>query len=81
MPQRLQELMANLSFQRTPSAPLKSNLEHQLLRLRSGSVWPKRDYGAWLSCPVVEAPRVFTQWTGELKAFPAPLPLRAQNKQ
>jgi hypothetical protein len=30
---------------------------------------------------VAEAPRFFKQWTGELEAFPAPLPPRAPKKQ
>lgn len=40
-------------------------------------ILPESDYGAWLSCPVAEAPSFFKQWTGELEAFPAPLPPRA----
>jgi putative SOS response-associated peptidase YedK len=35
------------------------------------------DYGQWLACPVAEAARFFTQWTGPLEAFAAPLPPRA----
>ena len=35
------------------------------------------DYGAWLSCPVAEAPRYLRQWQGELLAEPRPLPPRA----
>lgn len=35
------------------------------------------DYGAWLSCPVDQAARFFTQWMGPLDAQPAPLPPRA----
>lgn len=35
------------------------------------------DYGAWLSCPVTEAPRFFRQWQGHLVAAPSPLPPRA----
>ncbi len=37
----------------------------------------EQDYGAWLSCPVAEAPRFFKQWQGELEAHPAPLPPKA----
>lgn len=37
----------------------------------------EHDYGAWLSCPVAEAPRFFKQWQGELEASPAPLPRKA----
>lgn len=36
-----------------------------------------KDYGAWLSCAVEEAPRFFQQWMGPLEAFPNPLPPRA----
>jgi len=36
-----------------------------------------KDYGAWLACPVAEAPAFFKQWTGQLDASPAALPPRA----
>ncbi len=36
-----------------------------------------KDYGAWLSCSVAEAPSYFRQWTGILEASAAPLPPRA----
>ena len=35
------------------------------------------DFGAWLSCPVREAPRFFQRWEGPLEMLPAPLPPRA----
>ena len=31
------------------------------------------DYGAWLTCPVVEAPKFFKQWHGEFETWAAPL--------
>ena len=34
------------------------------------------DYAAWLSCPVVEAPRFFKRWEGPLEASPEALPPR-----
>lgn len=34
------------------------------------------DFAEWLSCPVADAPKFFTQWTGELDAYAAPLPPR-----
>ena len=33
-------------------------------------------YDEWLGCPVADAPKFFRQWTGELQAFPVPLPPR-----
>lgn len=36
-----------------------------------------KEYDDWLSCPVADAPRFFTQWMGPLDSFPAPLPPRA----
>lgn len=38
----------------------------------------EQDYGAWLSCPVNEAPQFFKQYHGPLQAFAAPLPPRAK---
>jgi len=35
------------------------------------------EYGAYLSCPIDQAPAFFKQWQGALDAFPAPLPPRA----
>jgi putative SOS response-associated peptidase YedK len=35
-------------------------------------------YDPWLTCPVVEAPKFFKQWMGQLDAYPAPLPPRAK---
>lgn len=37
----------------------------------------RKDYDAWLTCPLVEAPKFFAQWMGPLETFPAPLPPRA----
>jgi len=37
----------------------------------------RADYGAWLACPVAEAPKFFKQWMGPLEALPSPLPPRA----
>ncbi len=39
-------------------------------------ILPPEDYGAWLSCPVADAPRFFRQYAGTLNAEPAPLPGR-----
>jgi len=36
-----------------------------------------RDYGAWLSCSVEEAPRFFQRWEGALDAYAAPLAPRS----
>jgi putative SOS response-associated peptidase YedK len=36
-----------------------------------------KDYTAWLSCPVAEAPSFFRQWPGRLEAFAEPLPPKA----
>jgi putative SOS response-associated peptidase YedK len=35
-----------------------------------------QDYGAWLACPVQEAPRFFVPWQGLLRADASPLPPR-----
>ena len=37
----------------------------------------REDFGAWLSCPVADAPTFFRQWTGPLEIFASPLPARA----
>jgi putative SOS response-associated peptidase YedK len=36
-----------------------------------------QEYGAWLACPVEDAPRFFRGWSGPLLAEPSPLPPRA----
>jgi putative SOS response-associated peptidase YedK len=38
-----------------------------------------KDYGAWLTCPVADAPKFFMQWQGALDASPAPLPTAPQS--
>jgi putative SOS response-associated peptidase YedK len=35
-----------------------------------------QDYGAWLSCPVADAPKFLKQWPGPLEAMNRPLPAR-----
>lgn len=40
-------------------------------------ILPEADWGAWLSCPVEEAPRFFAQYHGPLETLPAPRPPRA----
>lgn len=35
-------------------------------------------FNEWLSCPVAEAPKFFTQWMGHLDAYAAPLAPRAK---
>ncbi|MDM0048814.1 SOS response-associated peptidase [Variovorax sp. J22R115] len=35
------------------------------------------DYDAWLTCPLAQAPKFFSQWMGPLETYEAPLPPRA----
>lgn len=36
-----------------------------------------KEYDAWLTCPLADAPKFFRQWLGPFETFPAPLPPRA----